>query len=206
MHYKRNACEFSDLYDPFKIQVGLGGIKAVYRAHGCRQGIDPRILYIPCSQVRIRIRLAHFLKAKFPPLMPGHDPDLRLHIRARCLCQGHYLLCHTDIFLIGKGGPIVHNSAETNVQGPFHILYILAVVQHYTHGYLGILCHTHHNWADHVNGHLALMQLGVLDNNGLVPLFGRPQYRHQYLQIRCVKGSDTAPAVLCILQDLIHIN
>ena len=79
------------------------------------------------------------------------------------------------------------------------------MVQHNADRNPGLLRHTHHDGADDMNGHLALMKLRVLDNNWFFTFLCRPYNRHKNFQIRRVKGTYTALLFFRIPQNMVHI-
>ena len=167
------------------------------RANRCSQGVNAGVLYKPCGQFWLRICLAHIPDIKYPSLMSCHNADFSLHIRIVLFCKCCHLPGQAYVILIGKRGTVNHHGAESKGQGFFHIGNVLPVVQHHAYGNQGILCHPHHDGADDVNGYLAFMELGMLDNHRLIAFLSRSEDRHKDFKAGRIKSSDAALPVLC---------
>ena len=192
MHDERHAAADAQLLDQLEIEVRLGPVEAVHRAHAGREGVDARVGHEARGLVGVGVHVLPVVVGVLEPFVARGEADLGLHVGAVLVGQLHRAQRQRHVLLVGKLRAVDHDGREPQVEGAAHVVDILAVVEHHAHGNARGLGARHHDGADHVDGRLLLVQLRVLDDDRLVAFLGRADGREQKLEVRRVEGGGRA--------------
>ena len=175
---------FRNLSNPVKIQLRRKLVGAMSRTHGNGQRICSGPLNkIPCLG-RIRIKQGWVLSSVI-----SHMTQFRLNGRPAgmgCFRHPFYML---DISLVFHGGTVIHNGAESQVQGLSACLLLQAVVQMHHHRDRRPLRHGNQKICQVLNRPIGQQYLGCSDDNRGIQFLGSLHHASGQFQVDRVKQS-----------------